>query len=159
MSKVYAKQVNPEYQESPLMLYEEYPETIILTGNHNYPSHTIPAYDAIMERFDDMAETWEDIGGKSYFGGKRYTISEALREYGFEREDGKPWSNRDKHGWRFCMESCDYTICDLLELITRKKWETTTIHGTSQSEWQHVFYVEDEWDKSALDNFEAEYFI
>lgn len=59
--KIYAKQVSPEYQESPLFLDECFPEDIILTGNRNYTSRTTPEYDKIAADFDSMARTWEDI--------------------------------------------------------------------------------------------------
>lgn len=42
--KIYAKQISPEYQESPLFLGDEFwPEGIILDGNRDYKSRTIPA--------------------------------------------------------------------------------------------------------------------
>lgn len=53
--KIYAKQISPEYQESPLFLCEEFwPEGIILDGNRDYTSRTISAYDDIKRYFDDM---------------------------------------------------------------------------------------------------------
>ena len=61
--KIYAKQISPEYQESPLFLGDEFwPEGIILDGNRDYQSRTIPAYDDIKRYFDEMAEEWENDG-------------------------------------------------------------------------------------------------
>ena len=59
--KIYAKQISPENQESPLFLGEEFwPEGIILDGNRDYTSRTISAYDDIKRYFDDMAAAWEN---------------------------------------------------------------------------------------------------
>ena len=45
---VYAKQIAPEYQESPLFLNGCFPDNIILTGNRQFNSHTTPEYDKIV---------------------------------------------------------------------------------------------------------------
>ena len=97
--KIYARQISPECQESPLFLGEEFwPEGIILDGNRHYKSHTIPVYDQITRYFDDMAGEWENDGCYYiYEDGKpilhkckrEYTIAEHLRGYGFQREDEK----------------------------------------------------------------------
>ena len=58
--KIYAKQVSPEYQESPLFIEGCFPDNIILTGNRDYNSHTTPEFDQIKDHFEDMAGTWEN---------------------------------------------------------------------------------------------------
>lgn len=37
----------------------------------------------------------------------------------------------------------DYETFDMLEKVTGKKWEITTIKGYSQSDWQEVYYTKD----------------
>ena len=55
-NKIYARQISPEYQESPLYLGEEFwPDDIILTGNRDYREHTTAPYDAIIAA-GDLAE-------------------------------------------------------------------------------------------------------
>lgn len=52
--KIYAKQVPPEYQESPFQYIDwmnMWPG-IIIHGNRYYNSHTTPEFDAIIDRFD-----------------------------------------------------------------------------------------------------------
>jgi hypothetical protein len=52
--KIIAKQVPPEYQESPFQLYgwmDMWPG-VIIHGNRWYNSHTTPEFDAIYNRFD-----------------------------------------------------------------------------------------------------------
>lgn len=123
--KIYAKQISPEYQESPLFLGDEFwPEGIILDGNRDYQSRTIPAYDDIKRYFDEMAEEWENDGCYyTYEDGKHilhkckreYTIAEHLRGYGFQREDGKAWTTKQRHEWRLLMEG--EQAADFIEAI------------------------------------------
>lgn len=53
MIKAYAKQMNPAYQESPLYIFDEYPENLIVYGNRDYKSHTIPVFDCLMDHYED----------------------------------------------------------------------------------------------------------
>lgn len=169
---LYAKQVSPEYQESPLFMVDEWPEGIILDGNKRYNSHTIPAYDHIIRYFDEMAGEWENSrfywtyeNGQSVKHSKRpeYTLKEILRDYGFSREDGKAWTTKQRHEWRQLMESDhagddDEIILPALRLLTGKEWAAFTIRGTCQGEYQEGYYIIDEWNKEAREHFEAEYF-
>lgn len=146
--KIYAKQISPENQESPLFLGEEFwPEGIILDGNRDYTSRTISAYDDIKRYFDDMAAAWENDGcyysyeetAEGYRSvrhtcKREYNIAETLREYGFQREDGKAWTTKQRHEWRLLMESGqeaddEKLILAALRLITGKEWNTKTING------------------------------
>lgn len=169
---LYARQVSPEYQESPLFFFDEWPEGIILDGNRDYDSHTTPEYDCIINHFDDMASDWENTRFYyTYENGKyikhkqkpEYTLAEILHEWGFDRPDGKPWTNKQKHEWRLLMEGekagdNDEVILAALRLLTGHKWDTTTIRGCCQSDWQDVFYNVDMWSRESLDAFETEYF-
>lgn len=172
MKKVYARQIPPEHQESPLFLGDEFwPDDVILDGNRYLNSHTIPAYDHINRYFDEMAGEWENDGcyyvpiGYGYRQHPKkhdYTIGEILRDYGFTREDGKPWSNQQKHKWRVFLEGngpADESqgMCELLELITGKEWTRTTIRGVCQGDWQTMYHPAD-WTRTQVEIFETEYF-
>lgn len=171
--KIYARQIAPEYQESPLLLDKEFwSEGIILDGNRHYNSHTIPAYDQIVRYFDEMAGEWENDGCYyTYEDGKpimhkrkrECTIAEYLREYGFRREDGKIWTTKQRHEWRLLIEGdqaadSDEVILAALRLITGHKWDTTTIRGCCQGDWQNVYFDAEKWSHEELDYFETEYF-
>lgn len=141
---VYAKQIAPEYQESPLFLDGCFPDDIILTGNRHFNSHTTPEYDKIAKK-------------------PEYTLAELLREYGFERPDGKPWTTKQRHAWRELLEGEDGAgeddvIIAALELLTGKAWKAFTICGGCQSDWQAGFCPVEEWSREALEAFETEYF-
>ena len=171
--KIYAKQINPAYQESPLFYDNMFPENIVVSGNNKYIDHTIPAFDKIIQYFDEMANAWEEANfyyqynsNGEYIKTKKrpdYTISELLRDYGFMREDGKPWNNHQKHEWKLLFEDGagadeEETILSCLRLITGKMWECKQIAGCAQGEWNYIYYPVDEWSKAALEAFEAEYF-
>ena len=80
--KIYARQVAPEYQESPLFLNEFFPDNIILDGNRNYCSHTTPEYEHIDRYLDEMCCFWLNTAVK-------FTVEEMLHDFGFCRSDGK----------------------------------------------------------------------
>lgn len=159
--KVYARQINPSYQESPLMIFDEWPEDLIVTGNRDYQSHTIFEYNRIKEYFDDMASEWNQNG---MYGSEKYSLKEVLHDYGFERNDGKPWTTKQRHEWKLLMESEHYDsrddeiILKALKLLTGAEWKTTTIRGCCQGDWQNVYYRVDRWNKESLEAFETEYF-
>lgn len=172
MKKIYARQIPPEHQESPLFLGDEcWPDDVILDGNNRLNSHTIPEYDHINRHFDEMASEWENDScwyewtGHNYRRRAKkhdYTLGEILHDYGFTRRDGKPWSNQQKHKWRLFMEGNgpadeEDAICEMLELMTGQAWETTTIRGCCQGDWQTMFYPAD-WTRESVEQFEIEYF-
>lgn len=170
--KIYAKQVAPEYQESPLFLDECFPNDIILTGNRDYNSHTTPEFDKIAADFDSMAETWKNDRFFFRWNGAgydkipqkpEYTLQGLLQEYGFARPDGKPWTTKQRHAWRVLMEGengaeDESTILAVLELLTGYKWESGEIRGSCQGDWQEIFYRADTWSRDSLRAFETEYF-
>ena len=164
--KIYAKQVSPEYQESPLLIEGCFPDNIILTGNRDYNSHTTPEYDQINSHFEDMAGTWENdrfffqwngAGYDKIAKKPEYTLQELLTDYGFTRPDGKPWTTKQRHEWRLLMEReelDDDGIIKALQLLTGKAWKAFTIRGCCQSDWQSGFCPVDEWSREALEAFE-----
>jgi hypothetical protein len=175
--KTYARQIPPEYQESPLMLDEIFPDNLIVTGNRDFQDHTTPEYDHIDRYLEEMAGEWENANywyvwnaetrrydevkkSRPEIDGEPYSLRELLRDYGFNRPDGAPWTTKQRHAWRLILEDnrpTDY-ITDALELLTGKRWDTTTIRGCCQGDWQNVLYPVDEWTREDLDMFETEYF-
>lgn len=168
--RIYAKQIPPEYQESPLFYDGSWPEKVIADGNNAYNSHTTPEYEHINRYLDEMASAWEEANfyyiPSSTGWYKRpkkaeTTISELLRDYGFSRNDGKPWSNKQKHEWRLLLEgdqrSEDEATLAALELITGEEWANGTIRGCCQGDWQEIIYPA-EYGREWLRDFETEYF-
>lgn len=162
--KIYAKQVPPEYQESPLF-YGDFPENIIVTGNRNFNSHTIPVYDRILDCYDEAAEYLEELQRCKKDAAYK-NVTEIINDYFPAREyREKPYNTRDIHRIRVCLElygtrkyyEGDY-ILEMLEAITGEAWKTTTIRGCCQSDWQDVYYPVNAWSAEAIAHFETEYF-
>lgn len=152
---VYAVQIAPEFQESPLFLDLCFPENIIVTGNRDFKSHTTVEYDTLMENYDRMAWDWENYHD--------CTLAELLASYGFERLDGKTWTTVQRGKWRKLLESNydfgdDEIILPALELITGIKWDVTCIKGYCQGDWQYMYYPVNQWDSNDIHRFESEYF-
>jgi hypothetical protein len=164
--KIYARQVSPECQEPPLFLGEEFfPEDIILDGNRDYKSHTIPAYDRIIEAYDEAAQEIENLDLKNGYAAYK-NATEAINDYFPALEyRGKPYSSRDIHRIREALRlygsrkyyEGDY-ILDMLEAITGEAWSETTIRGCCQGDWQTVIYPVKNWNQESLATFETEYF-
>lgn len=178
--KTFARQVPPEYQESPLMLDGIWPDGMIVCGNDRMTEHTTPEFDLLLRSFGEMAGVWESANfvfhydheafrfdkikkPKPELDGEPYSLRELLRDYGFSRPDGKPWTTKQRHAWRELLESDAYAeddsiILPALELMTGHEWESATIRGCCQGDWQDVLYRTDLWSRESLDCFEAEYF-
>lgn len=163
--KIYAKQVPPEYQESPLLRLDEWPENVAIFGNRHYKTHTFPAFDTVYNALylGDLSEAWSDIqNGCGYY----YSWADALADI-VPPQGRKPYTREErKHAWpdlliRFCYchsseENALY--CEALELMTGRKWDCCTIRGCCQGDWQEMIYPADDWSRAALETFEVEYF-
>lgn len=167
--KIYAAQVAPEYQESPLLM-DWAVSGIIVMGNREYYSHTIPAYENLVNVYDCASYDWEarydDVLSDDEI------LIDILNYYGF-CPDGATcgdiypsndwWAKERLNGWRELFESDlepgdDEFILRAMRLVTGKKWDAKTIRGNRQGEWQHVYYSVDEWNNTDIEHFEMEYF-
>lgn len=159
--KMYAKQVPPECQESPLFLEPEFwPENVFVFGNRDFNQHadTLNALKTALENivgvFDDMqtGHGWTinlahaihcelpPQYRREYSRPERLKLVELAQEYGF----AKSW---EENG----------ILCEVLELITGISWDHGTIRGCCQGDWQEIIFPADhgrEW----LNYFETEYF-
>lgn len=153
--KVYARQIAPEHQESPLFLGDEFfPDDIILDGNRDYKSHMTPEYEKLMKYFDNDA--WD------YEHSENCNLADFLRLYRYDRPDGQPWTREQRKQWdrlfRYGDMSDDSDLLEALELLTGKEWTSGSIRGCCQGDWQTIYYPVEEWTREALEWFEIEYF-
>ena len=94
--KIYARQINPEYQESCLFdddgMGTDY---INVCGNSDYKSRTSRLFDRVKECLDsgELAEAIDDIKTGGYYSSFYKNITEAINDL-LEREDGKKYSTR-----------------------------------------------------------------
>lgn len=151
--KVYARQINPEYQESPLFWSDVWPENVVFTGNRHYNEHTIPAW----EKLGSVEEVIDSYGPEEWYR----NITEALNDL-VPRDDEKGYNTRQVHEWKKLLDEWDIADdeckAEALSLITGKKYDYTTLRGCSQGEWIDIFYPAEEWGRKPLDCLEMEYF-
>lgn len=159
--KIIAKQVPPEYQESPLFR-EDWPENVYVFGNRHYNQHAGPLA-AIRHGLEEIAEEWEDLtaGGRGYYE----SWKDALNDLFPARDDGREYNRVERLALaRLAREYCECRSCEennilcaALEIITGTEYAAGTIRGTCQGDWQEIIYPA-ECGREWLDEFETEYF-
>ena len=162
MKKIYAKQVPPEHQESPLF-FGEWPEDVFVFGNRDYDQHD-ERIEEICSALENIAETYEEMQR-----GEACTNNlHAFIWYELPREDGRGYSRDErKHIVRLAQMYAEEppkntravleTICMALRVVCGREYEWSTIRGCGQCDWQQIIYPA-EYGKRWLDEFEAEYF-
>jgi hypothetical protein len=162
--KIIAQQVPPEYQESPLFLGDEFfPDNVAVFGNRDYKERTFPAFDRVYSALyeGELLQAWDDLhdghGYKSW--------ADALADL-VPAENRGPYTREErKTTWYKIMERFEFSrrqnhneiYCKALELMTGKAWETATIRGCCQGDWQEIIYPA-EYGPEWLQVFETEYF-
>lgn len=161
--KVYARQVAPEYQESPLSFGDEfYPEGIIIDGNKDYVSRQTEAYEKVLNYIDEAYDEIEKIHVKE---GWYKSVTECIMDF-FKPEHKEKYNTNEISEWKKIIEDFHNgshseewrPICAALSLITGKKYDYKTICGCCQRDWQEIYYPTDEYTKASIDAFEIEYF-
>lgn len=156
--KIYARQIPPEEQESPLDIFSIDTDYINLTGNRNYNKHVSLLFESVRDALHDgeISEVWNEDNRDG-------TLEEAIKEI-------LPPSGRmeytHKEAWKMAEIATDYyygadenkAMCALLSIVTGKEWKYKTLHGCCQSDWVYAFYPADAWTPETLEAFEAEYF-
>lgn len=158
--KIYAKQVPPEYQESPLYM-EEWPENVFVFGNRRLTDRAGRLED-IRRALDDLVAAWDDLssGAPAYYN----SWIDALNGH-TPRDDGREYTRAERLQFAALAEEYAETgtrdesavLCDVLELIAGQKYEHATIRGCCQGDWNNVIYPA-EYGDAWLYNFETEYF-
>lgn len=159
--KVYAKQIPPEYQESPLFM-GDWPENVFVFGNKWLTDHAGRLED-IRRGLEDIAEEYERLQAGYY---QNYSLSELLNNY-LPRDDRRDYTRAERlkmvqlaNDHYFYTNSSDdesELLCDVLELITGQKYDYATIRGCCQGDWQDIIYPV-EYGRDWLSDFETEYF-
>lgn len=164
---VYARQMNPAYQESPLFIFDEWPENLIVYGNREYKGHTIPVFDCLMDNFEEAMTEIDNI--KSGYSTWYANITECLVDLLPPVHKDK-YSTREVHAWKQLLEEWEKVwdrksrldesdcIVEALGLMTGKKWTCRPIHGSCQGDWNEVYYPVGEYSTESINAFEVEYF-
>lgn len=158
--KIYAKQVPPEYQESPLFWDEDI--NAELFGNRQLRGITSTLFDRLPGMMENLSCVWDNIRN-GYYDNANW--AEELEEM-MPPQGREPYTRDErKNAWpgllrRYIDKSSldNAFLCDLLGLITGRAWDWCTLRGCCQSDWQYCIYPADEWNGASLERLEAEYF-
>ncbi len=164
--KIYARQISPEYQESPLFLNEDcFPEDIAVFGNRNYNEHLPDVVRRVRDVLEagELADVLENINEwRQWYK----NTAEAVKDY-LPAENGRAYTTMDIHrlkvgviGYSEARRSQEETemLCYTLSVVTGQEWSSRCIRGSCQSEWNTVYYPVEQWSREALYTFEVEYF-
>ena len=162
--KIYAKQVAPEYQESPLLLSDEFPDNIAVFGNCGFNEHKPEYFQRVYEALEngELAEALEDIETEGYYSTWYESPEQAIKE--LLPAKNKEYSTEDIRSLEKLIPEYlnasrqNSILCKVLFIVTGKEWDYRQINGYCQSDWNYFFYTIDEWDKEAISAFEVEYF-
>lgn len=162
--KIYAKQVPPEYQESPLFCDDEFfPDNIAVYGNRDFKPHFTGVFDELSERMMDAMEVWDDMQrGDGY----TETWADVLNDYLPPVGRGS-YTRAERQEWPLILIEYGYNagtgprdaefMARAASLITGQEYHAGTIRGCCQGDWQTVIYPA-EYGRDWLEAFETEYF-
>ena len=157
MIKYTVYQVAPENQESPLFFSSEcFPEDLTVFGNHSYKEHLSYEIKPIMKALRD--------------GFLEYDLSD-LEKVDEERAALKEWfagiknlSDEQVHDLARLIRNDSFSdyredvYCGIFSILTGKQYDFQIMRGSTQDEWNYVFYVRDDWTNEGIDYFITEYF-
>ena len=155
--KIVAMQINPEYQESPMMLHGILGAIAVL-GNRRLNEH-------IPERCLNAREALKDEG----FSGdlenpERAEYADAAAVLGdwLPRENGAAYNADECRAFaerllRGDLDDDADALAALMSLVEGEPWKSRTIRGSCQSDWNEISYPADEWTEKELEYFESEY--
>lgn len=156
--KIVAMQVSPEYQESPLDCDEMFPDNAAVLGNDRMN-------ECIPERCTKALEVLRD---DSFWGDiedpERAEYADAADVLGdwLPRENGAAYNADECRAFaerllRGELDEDADALAALMALVEGKPWESRTICGSCQSDWNYMIYPVDEWTENAREYFESEY--
>lgn len=157
--KIYAKQVPPEYQESPLFWDEDINAEIY--GNKGYKGIKSALFERLPAALEDLAAVWDNMqngyyNGASWAGELRDLVPPEGRADYTREERRDAWPDIMKNF--VCDSQANEYYCKALTLITGRAWDWCTLRGVCQGDWQYCIYPADSWDGASLERLEAEYF-
>lgn len=162
--KVYARQVPPEHQESPLQLCDEYPENVYVFGNRHYTGIRADEIGEIREALENIAEEYEAMQeGTPYTTNLHAAIWHELPRNsgeGYTREERLKivrLANMYSEEPYTDTTSALKIVCMILEILHGKNFKWCTLRGCCQGDWQYCIYPAAYGD-TFREAFEAEYF-
>lgn len=169
---IYAMQINPEYQESPLSMdnfdIESVYPGIAVFGNRDYKDHIPENIERVMDVLNDgeLADILDSFNRrlKDYNTEVYKNVSEAIADF-LQPEHKARYSTREIHDLNNLVCSYgvyspgeDAILLSVLNIVTGKKYQLSTIRGCCQSEWQSVLYPSDVYSDETIEYLEKDYF-
>lgn len=160
--KIYAKQIPPEYQNSPLYFCDEWPENVYIFGNKHYRDHGAEYIENIKNSMYDAADELKQLmrGRRGYYD----TFAEIITDILPAPKTGREYSRAERLQWRALLLyfdagaiTDDDAITAALELITGDEYDAATIRGCCQGDWNYIIYPT-KYGREWMENFEIEYF-
>lgn len=158
---IYARQIAPEYQESPLFYDGSWPEKVYVFGNRNFNQHD-DELKSIENALENIADIYQDMQrGNAYTNNFSDVLNDEL-----PRDDGRDYTRAERlkildiaftYVYTLDFSAANNAMCGALELITGDAYECSTIRGCSQGDWQYIIYPA-KYGREWRDAFEIEYF-
>lgn len=159
---IYAKQVPPEYQESPLLLTPyDWPENVFVFGNRHFNEHADKLND-LREAIESAGDEWDELqAGECNYSTWGDVLADLLPPWdthrGYTRAERKQWADICIRYYEAKSYEENGILCEALELISGEAWKEGTIRGCCQGDWQEIIYPAI-YGREWLECFEMEYF-
>lgn len=158
--KIYAYQVAPEYQKSPLYT-EDIPENVYIFGNKRFTGRGADDIKNIINSMYDAADELKALmRARSYYNSFIEIIADMLPAPTHKNE----YTRAERLQWRALLLHFDAgavtendAITKALELITGREYAAAQICGCCQGDWNNIIYPS-EYGPEWLKDFEIEYF-
>lgn len=146
--KYFALQVDPEYSADAFeidILSDEYRiDYFAIYGNKRYKGHIPDSIKALKDRLDDgtIEQALFDPRNAGGCGWYEWPNSTAAMNDICPKQNGQAWSAREIATARHALKSLDDDdfMAALLIIVTGDIWETVTIRGCCQSDWNRMLY-------------------
>lgn len=157
---LYAAQISPEAQESPIFVPGCFPENIAVYGNRSYNEHLPKVYKRVQDALNDgyLDDAIRDPDNYNF-----KNVTAAINEYLWPEKKTR-YSTKDISRLKklileyFEVRDAEPLLLEALSIVTGMRWEISTIRGSCQGDWQTVAYPVDEWSREDIRRFESEYF-
>lgn len=164
--KIYAKQIDPEFQESSLFEEGLFPENMVVCGNRDFKERKTAVFTLVENALDngDLQEALEDLEIGGYYSAFYESAREAIEEFlpasmgEYSQDDITALQGLVKAYTQCSRAETNNIFCRVLSIVDGKKWGWKIIRGYCQGDWNEIFYPVDDWSREALAAFEIEYF-
>lgn len=170
--KIYARQINPDYQDANIFDDDMYTD-IIVKGNNSFGEHNTDLLDIIDDISEDIYNFAESENITDFAAEADYEkVAEWLSDH-YSTEKHPHWTveelkrfivladtaiNSALKGYSKVENSPENCNATMLSIYTGEKWETSTISGCCQSDWQTIYYSTEAHSDKDIEIFESGYF-